>query len=66
MKVSCRTRHAAQQVAAISKYKWIYECYIEHRKNDKAFLSDCNNAKACLLRYKAENKAMLGSLSASH
>lgn len=32
MKVSCRTRHAAQQVAAISKYKWIYECYIEHKK----------------------------------
>lgn len=27
-----RTRHAAQQVAAISKYKWIYECYIEHKK----------------------------------
>lgn len=32
MKVSCRTRHAAQQVAAISKYKLIYECYIEHKK----------------------------------
>lgn len=66
MKVSCALDTLHSRLLPLVSINGSTNVTLNIRKNDKAFLYDCNNAKACLLRYKAENKAMLGSLSASH